>query len=71
MIKPGFDTREMLARFELERRTLARMSHPGIAMVLDAGETEGGRPFFVMELVTGQPFSDVLFDALLDFGRTI
>jgi eukaryotic-like serine/threonine-protein kinase len=53
VIKPGMDTREVVARFEAERQALAMMDHPHIAKVLDAGTTESGRPFFVMELVRG------------------
>src|SRR5262249_8458974 len=51
IIKPGMDTREVIARFESERQALALMDHPNIARVLDAGATESGRPYFVMELV--------------------
>jgi serine/threonine protein kinase len=54
LVKPGMDTREVLARFESERRLLARLSHPHIAAVHDAGVTPMGRPYFVMELVDGQ-----------------
>ena len=57
VIKPGMDTREVLARFEAERQALALMDHPNIAKVLDAGATETGRPFFVMELVRGIPIT--------------
>jgi eukaryotic-like serine/threonine-protein kinase len=53
VIKAGMDTRQVIARFELERQALAVMDHPGIAKVLDAGATPNGRPFFVMELVRG------------------
>ena len=53
IIKPGVDTKEALARFEAERQALSMMDHPNIAKVLDAGSTEAGRPFFVMELVKG------------------
>jgi serine/threonine protein kinase len=53
VIKPGMDTREVIARFEAERQALARMDHPNIAKVLDAGTTDSGRPYFVMELVQG------------------
>ena len=53
LIKPGLETRAVLARFEAERQALAVMDHPSIARVLDAGETADGRPFFVMELVRG------------------
>jgi len=53
IIKLGMDTRSVIARFEAERQALALMDHPNIAKVLDAGATETGRPYFVMELVTG------------------
>jgi serine/threonine protein kinase/tetratricopeptide (TPR) repeat protein len=53
MMKVGMDTKEVVARFEAERQALAVMQHPGIAKVLDAGATEQGRPYFVMELVRG------------------
>jgi eukaryotic-like serine/threonine-protein kinase len=53
IIKPGMDTKNVIARFEAERQALALMDHPNIAKVLDAGETEAGRPYFVMELVRG------------------
>ncbi|MGQ0636156.1 MAG: protein kinase domain-containing protein [Planctomycetaceae bacterium] len=58
LIKPGMDTREVIARFEAERQALAMMNHPHIAKVLDAGETAAGRPYFVMELVKGTPVTD-------------
>ncbi len=58
LIKPGMDSRTVLARFESERQALALMDHPNIARVLDAGATESGRPFFVMELVKGVPLTD-------------
>jgi len=58
LIKLGMDTREVLARFELERQALAMMSHPSIAKVLDAGETRTGRPYFVMEFVEGLPLTE-------------
>ncbi|MCX5644288.1 MAG: protein kinase [Phycisphaerae bacterium] len=53
IIKLGMDTRQVIARFEAERQALALMDHPSIAKVFDAGATETGRPYFVMELVTG------------------
>lgn len=53
IIKLGMDTKGVIARFEAERQALARMEHAGIAKVLDAGATESGRPYFVMELVRG------------------
>ena len=55
VLKPGMDTRRVIARFEAERQALALMSHPGIARVHDAGATDRGRPFFVMEYVEGRP----------------
>jgi eukaryotic-like serine/threonine-protein kinase len=57
VIKPGMDTKEVLGRFEAERQALALMDHPNIAKVLEAGATETGRPFFVMELVRGIPIT--------------
>jgi eukaryotic-like serine/threonine-protein kinase len=53
IIKPGMDSRHVIARFEAERQALALMDHPNIARVLDAGTTDAGRPYFVMELVKG------------------
>src|SRR3989442_670069 len=53
VIKLGMDTKSVIARFEAERQALALMDHPNIAKVLDAGATETGRPYFVMELVRG------------------
>ena len=53
IIKLGMDTRQVVARFEAERQALAMMDHPNIAKVLDAGATDAGRPYFVMELVRG------------------
>jgi serine/threonine protein kinase len=57
VIKLGMDTKQAVARFEAERQALAMMDHPNIAKVLDAGTTEQGRPFFVMELVRGIPIT--------------
>src|SRR6267142_1835748 len=53
IIKPGMDTKSVIARFEAERQALALMDHPNIAKMFDAGATESGRPYFVMELVRG------------------
>jgi serine/threonine protein kinase len=53
IIKPGMDTRDVVARFEAERQALALMDHPNIARVFDAGTTDSGLPYFVMELVKG------------------
>src|SRR3954466_13917471 len=64
-IKLGMDTREVLARFEAERQALALTSHPNIARVLDAGMTEGGRPFFAMEFVAGVPLTKYCVDQKL------
>lgn len=57
IVKQGMDTRRVLSRFEAERQTLALMQHPNIARVLDAGSTDQGRPYFVMELVDGVPIT--------------
>jgi WD40 repeat protein/serine/threonine protein kinase/tetratricopeptide (TPR) repeat protein len=57
LIKPGMDSRQVLARFEAERQALALMDHPNIAKVHDAGAAPDGRPFFVMELVKGTPIT--------------
>jgi serine/threonine protein kinase/tetratricopeptide (TPR) repeat protein len=57
LIKPGMDTKQVLARFEAERQALALMDHPNIAKVLDAATGPGGRPYFVMELVKGIPIT--------------
>jgi len=58
IIKPGMDTRQVIARFEAERQALAMMDHPNIARVFDAGATEAGRLYFVMELVKGLPITE-------------
>nr|WP_246417923.1 serine/threonine-protein kinase [Haloferula luteola] len=58
IIRPGMDTDRVIARFEAERQALARMDHPNIARVLDAGSTSSGRLFFVMELVDGERVTD-------------
>ena len=58
IIKPGMDSAQVIARFEAERQALAMMDHPNIARVLDAGATDTGRPYFVMELVKGVPITE-------------
>src|SRR5262249_20927792 len=58
IIKPGMDTRQVIARFGAERQALALMDHPHIAQIHDGGATADGRPFFVMELVKGIPITD-------------
>lgn len=57
VIKPGMDSRAVIARFEAERQALAMMDHPGVARVFDAGVSEHGRPYFAMEYVHGSPIS--------------
>jgi serine/threonine protein kinase len=57
IIKLGMDTKQVIARFEAERQALALMDHPNIAKVLDAGATDTGRPYFVMEFVSGEPIT--------------
>ena len=58
VVKPGMDSRQVLARFEAERQALAIMDHPNIAKVFDGGMTDSGRPYFVMELVKGVPITE-------------
>ena len=58
VIRAGLDSKQVVARFEAERQSLALMDHPNIAKVLDAGETEKGEPYFVMELVKGLPITE-------------
>jgi serine/threonine protein kinase/tetratricopeptide (TPR) repeat protein len=58
IVKPGMDTRDVIARFESERQALALLSHPNIAQIFDGGETASGRPYFVMELVKGLPITE-------------
>ncbi len=65
VIKAGMDSAQVVARFEAERQALALMDHPNIARVLDAGTTDSGRPFFVMELVRGVPITDFCDQARL------
>src|SRR5262249_3436256 len=65
ILKPGMDTRQVVARFEAERQALALMDHPNIAKVLDGGQTSRGRPYFVMDLVKGLPITDYCDQAQL------
>jgi WD40 repeat protein/serine/threonine protein kinase len=58
IIKPGMDSQQVIARFEVERQALAMMDHPNIARVFDAGTTDSGLPFFVMELIKGVPVTE-------------
>lgn len=62
VVKPGMDTKEVIARFETERQALALMDHVNIARVFDAGATQSGRPYFVMELVHGVPITQYCDD---------
>jgi serine/threonine protein kinase len=71
IIKPGMDTRQVIARFEAERQALTMMDHPNIARVLDAGTTEGGLPYFVMELVKGIPITDYCDQANLSMRERL
>src|SRR5262249_11508093 len=57
ILKPGMDTRQVVARFEAERQALALMDHPSIARIFDGGGTSSRRPYFVMELVKGRPIT--------------
>src|SRR5262245_52549467 len=66
IIKPGMDTKSVIARFEAERQALALMNHPNIAQVFDAGATEAGRPYFVMELVRGVKITEYCNRSLLN-----
>jgi serine/threonine protein kinase/Flp pilus assembly protein TadD len=66
VIKPGMDTRQVIARFEAERQALAIMDHPNIAKVLDGGATASGRPYFVMDLVKGMPITQFCDDNRLN-----
>src|SRR4029079_3175011 len=65
IIKPGMDSGQVIARFEAERQALTMMEHPNIAKVLDAGTTDAGRPYFVMELVKGVPITEYCDQARL------
>jgi eukaryotic-like serine/threonine-protein kinase len=65
IIKPGMNSRQVISRFESERQALALMDHPNIARVLDAGTTDNGLPYFVMELVKGAPITEYCDDQKL------
>jgi serine/threonine protein kinase/Tfp pilus assembly protein PilF len=65
VLKPGMDSKQVVARFEAERQALALMDHPNIAKVLDAGQTSSARPFFVMDLVRGLPITEYCDQAQL------
>src|SRR4051794_28728997 len=71
LIKLGMDTREVIARFDAERQALAMMDHSDIAKVFDAGATESGRPYFVMELVRGVPITEYCDRHKLDIPKRL
>jgi tetratricopeptide (TPR) repeat protein/serine/threonine protein kinase len=71
VLKPGMDTRQVVARFEAERQALALMDHPNIARVLDGGQTGGGRPYFVMDLVKGLPITEYCDQAQLSLHERL
>jgi serine/threonine protein kinase/Flp pilus assembly protein TadD len=71
VLKPGMDTRQVVARFEAERQALALMAHPHIAQVLDGGETDSGRPYFVMEFIRGIPITDFCDQNHLSFAERL
>ena len=71
VIKPGMDSRQVIARFEAERQALAMMEHPNIATVLDAGTTDTGYPYFVMELVNGKPITQYCDDETMNMSQRL
>jgi serine/threonine protein kinase/tetratricopeptide (TPR) repeat protein len=71
VVRPGMDSRQVLARFEQERQALALMDHPNIAKVLDAGATPTGQPYFVMELIGGVPITEYCDGARLSVRRRL
>ncbi len=71
VIKLGMDTKNVIARFEVERQALAMMDHPNIARVLDAGATDAGRPYFVMELVNGMKITEYCDQNQLGLGQRL
>jgi eukaryotic-like serine/threonine-protein kinase len=71
IIKPGMDSAQVIARFEVERQALAMMDHPNIARVFDAGRTDTGRPYFVMELVQGVAITTYCDDAQLSLRERL
>jgi len=71
VLKAGMDTRQVIARFEAERQALAMMDHPNIARIIDGGETDQGRPFFVMELVRGTPITGFCDEENLGTGQRL
>ena len=71
VIKFGLSTREVLARFDLERQALAMLAHPNIARIVDAGSTDDGRPYFAMEYVDGTPITRYCNEHGLDLEQRL
>jgi serine/threonine protein kinase/tetratricopeptide (TPR) repeat protein len=71
LIKPGMDTKEVVARFESERQALALLNHPNIAQVFEAGATEEGRPYFAMEYVPGVPITEYATEQRLQLAQRL
>ena len=71
VLKPGMDSRQVLGRFEAERQAMAMMSHPNIAQILDAGVTDQGHSYFVMEYVPGEPITDYCDHYKLTVGERV
>lgn len=71
VVKPGMDSEQVIARFDNERQSLALMNHPNIAKIFDAGTTEKGRPFFVMELARGTPLTSFCKEHQLSINRRL
>lgn len=71
LIKPGMDSKEVVARFEAERQALAMLNHPNIVHLLEAGTMESGRPYFVMELIRGFPITDFCDHGRLDLNKRL
>ena len=71
VLKPGLDSRQVVARFEAERQALAMMEHPNIARVLDAGVAPSGRPYFAMELVQGIPITEYFDEQKLSIAKRL
>lgn len=71
IVKPGMDSRQVIARFEAERQALALLDHPNLAHVYDAGTTEAGRPYFVMEYIEGRPITEYCDRENLDIRQRL
>jgi serine/threonine protein kinase len=71
VIRPGMDSRQIISRFDAERQALARMDHPGVTRIHDAGTTEDGRPYFAMERVDGEPIHACCDRLKLDAVRRV